>query len=72
VLLPAAGHKVSLATAVEVVRHCCRYRVPEPIRQADIRSREKVRERERERGGTARCSGHSSASTKQQEQQQGS
>ncbi|CAH1429815.1 unnamed protein product [Lactuca virosa] len=37
------GHRVSLASAVEVVRRTCNYRVPEPIRQADIRSREYLR-----------------------------
>jgi hypothetical protein len=41
----AAGHQVSLATAVALVRHCCCHRVPEPIRQADIRSRAAIRER---------------------------
>lgn len=33
------GHCISLNTAIKVVKMCCRYRVPEPIRQADIRSR---------------------------------
>lgn len=35
----SSGHRVSLSTATKVVEMCCRYRVPEPIRQADIRSR---------------------------------
>jgi hypothetical protein len=35
----SAGNLVSLPTAVEVVLRCCRYRVPEPIRLADQRSR---------------------------------
>ncbi|XP_064532310.1 endonuclease V isoform X3 [Pseudopipra pipra] len=39
----SVGHRVSLDTAVRLVRSCCRYRVPEPIRQADIRSREYIR-----------------------------
>ncbi|XP_027547271.1 endonuclease V isoform X1 [Neopelma chrysocephalum] len=39
----SVGHRVSLGTAVRLVRSCCRYRVPEPIRQADIRSREYIR-----------------------------
>lgn len=38
-----AGHGVSLRTAVAVVLACCRTRVPEPIRQADLRSRERIR-----------------------------
>ncbi|CAL9700878.1 unnamed protein product [Knipowitschia caucasica] len=37
------GHKISLDTAVKLTHSCCRYRVPEPIRQADIRSREYLR-----------------------------
>ncbi|XP_069606900.1 endonuclease V [Ranitomeya imitator] len=36
----SVGHKISLETAVPLVHSCCRYRVPEPTRQADIRSRE--------------------------------
>lgn len=36
----SVGHKISLETAVTLVHACCKYRVPEPIRQADIRSRE--------------------------------
>ncbi|GKB30457.1 endonuclease V [Tanacetum coccineum] len=39
----SVGHRVSLASAVEVVRRTCKYRVPEPIRQADIRSRDYLR-----------------------------
>lgn len=36
----SVGHQISLETAVKLVHSCCKYRVPEPIRQADIRSRE--------------------------------
>nr|XP_056704637.1 endonuclease V [Euleptes europaea] len=39
----SVGHKTSLQSAVSLVHSCCRYRVPEPIRQADIRSREYIR-----------------------------
>ncbi|XP_062362149.1 endonuclease V isoform X2 [Cinclus cinclus] len=42
-LYVSVGHRVSLGTAVRLVRACCRFRVPEPIRQADIRSREYLR-----------------------------
>ncbi|CAN4095586.1 unnamed protein product [Withania somnifera] len=38
----SVGHRISLDTAVEIVRMSCRFRVPEPIRQADIRSRERL------------------------------
>ncbi|XP_060173685.1 uncharacterized protein LOC132604268 isoform X2 [Lycium barbarum] len=38
----SVGHRISLATATEIVRMTCRFRVPEPIRQADIRSRERL------------------------------
>ncbi|KAG0044304.1 hypothetical protein BGZ83_010466 [Gryganskiella cystojenkinii] len=37
------GHKVSLATAVALVRACSLYRVPEPIRQADLKSRTEIK-----------------------------
>jgi len=36
------GHKVSLNTAITVVLKCCKYRVPEPVRQADIISRQLI------------------------------
>ncbi|TYJ32939.1 hypothetical protein E1A91_A05G069700v1 [Gossypium mustelinum] len=36
----SVGHRVSLETAIEIVNMTCKFRVPEPIRQADIRSRE--------------------------------
>ncbi|XP_041881543.1 endonuclease V isoform X2 [Corvus kubaryi] len=42
-LYVSVGHRVSLDTAVRLVRACCRFRIPEPIRQADIRSREYLR-----------------------------
>eukprot|EP00947_MAST-08B_sp_MAST-8B-sp1_P003369 g3369.t1 len=35
----SVGHRVSLATAVGLARRCSQFRVPEPVRQADIRSR---------------------------------
>ncbi|KAJ9594047.1 hypothetical protein L9F63_014524 [Diploptera punctata] len=37
------GHMFSLQTAAWIVYHCSKYRIPEPIRQADIRSREFLR-----------------------------
>lgn len=40
----SVGNGISLNAACELVRRCCLYRVPEPIRQADLRSRVKVRE----------------------------
>ncbi|CAG8489824.1 13920_t:CDS:2 [Ambispora leptoticha] len=39
----SVGHRISLDTAIQVVLKCCRYRIPEPTRQADIRSREFIR-----------------------------
>ncbi|GAX80745.1 hypothetical protein CEUSTIGMA_g8180.t1 [Chlamydomonas eustigma] len=39
----SVGHRIGLEVALDIVWHCCRHRVPEPIRQADIRSREYVR-----------------------------
>ncbi|CAM9356287.1 unnamed protein product [Ectocarpus sp. 13 AM-2016] len=38
------GHRVSLETCVVLTKAVCRFRVPEPIRQADMRSREVIRE----------------------------
>ncbi|NWZ00623.1 ENDOV Endonuclease, partial [Loxia curvirostra] len=32
-LYVSVGHRVSLGTAVRLVRACCRFRIPEPIRQ---------------------------------------
>lgn len=37
------GHKIDLLTAKNQVLRCSKFRVPEPIRQADIRSREFLR-----------------------------
>ncbi|NXJ70301.1 ENDOV Endonuclease, partial [Rostratula benghalensis] len=31
----SVGHRVSLETAVRLVKSCCRYRIPEPIRQVE-------------------------------------
>ncbi|XP_072501348.1 endonuclease V isoform X3 [Notamacropus eugenii] len=42
-LYVSVGHKMSLEAAVRLTQTCCRYRIPEPIRQADIRSREYIR-----------------------------
>ena len=39
----SVGHKVSLATACSVVCQCCKHRIPEPIRQADILARHLMR-----------------------------
>ncbi|XP_028395399.1 endonuclease V-like isoform X1 [Dendronephthya gigantea] len=38
------GHKISLGSALRICGLCCKHRVPEPIRQADIRSREFLRQ----------------------------
>nr|XP_045014776.1 endonuclease V [Jaculus jaculus] len=42
-LYVSVGHKISLEVAVRLTHRCCRFRVPEPVRQADIRSREHIR-----------------------------
>lgn len=42
-LFVSIGHKVTLDTAVNIVRQCCLYRIPEPVRQADLMSREHIR-----------------------------
>eukprot|EP00510_Aplanochytrium_minuta_P009415 CAMPEP_0184060694 /NCGR_PEP_ID=MMETSP0956-20121227/10945_1 /TAXON_ID=627963 /ORGANISM="Aplanochytrium sp, Strain PBS07" /LENGTH=258 /DNA_ID=CAMNT_0026356799 /DNA_START=584 /DNA_END=1357 /DNA_ORIENTATION=- len=30
------GHRISLKSAIELTVKCCKYRIPEPVRQADI------------------------------------
>ncbi|KAK7320726.1 hypothetical protein VNO77_30460 [Canavalia gladiata] len=40
------GHRISLQSAIRIVQMTCKYRVPEPIRQADIRSRDYIRKLE--------------------------
>ncbi|KAG0096900.1 hypothetical protein BGZ93_003813 [Podila epicladia] len=47
----SVGHKVSLETSVALVRVCSRFRVPEPIRQADLKSRTEIKKW---------CNGHAS------------
>lgn len=41
----SVGHRLSLQTATQLVLTCSRHRVPEPIRQADLRSRAYIRDR---------------------------
>ncbi|KAJ8763856.1 hypothetical protein K2173_003638 [Erythroxylum novogranatense] len=42
------GHRISLETATEIVKMTCKFRVPEPVRQADIRSRDYIQKHKRE------------------------
>ena len=42
-LIVSVGHRVSIETAVAVVSQCCTHRVPEPIRYADLKSRELIK-----------------------------
>lgn len=39
----SVGHKISLEKAVDIVATCCKYRIPEAVRQADILSREHIK-----------------------------
>jgi deoxyinosine 3'endonuclease (endonuclease V) len=39
-LYVSIGHRISLETATQLVLKVSQYRIPEPIRQADLRSRE--------------------------------
>ena len=43
------GHRVSLETALKVTLACCQFRIPEPIRRADLDSRAYIRQQERQR-----------------------
>ena len=42
-IIVSQGHKVSLMTAIEVVKAVTKVRVPEPIRYADLQSRQHVK-----------------------------
>ncbi len=43
-LIVSQGHRVSLQTAIDVTLACItEFRIPEPIRQADLRSRALVK-----------------------------
>jgi deoxyinosine 3'endonuclease (endonuclease V) len=39
----SVGHAICLQSAVALAWRCCVHRVPEPVRQADLRSREWLR-----------------------------
>lgn len=39
----SVGHQISLNTAMTIIKTCCLNRTPEPIRQADLHSREVIR-----------------------------
>ena len=39
----SVGTGLCLATALRIVIACCRYRIPEPVRLADLNSREYLR-----------------------------
>lgn len=39
----SVGNKICLEMALFMTEQCCKYRIPEPIRQADLRGRAKVR-----------------------------
>uniref|UniRef100_A0A6N2KID3 Endonuclease V n=1 Tax=Salix viminalis TaxID=40686 RepID=A0A6N2KID3_SALVM len=48
----SVGHRVSLNTAIKIMKMICKYRVPEPIRQADIRSRDHLQKNSGGNDGT--------------------
>lgn len=37
------GHRTSLETSIEIVRTCCKVKIPEPVRVADLGSRRFIR-----------------------------
>lgn len=37
------GHKISLESMIALMHKCCKFKVPEPVRAADLRSRELIR-----------------------------
>jgi len=40
----SSGHRVSLETSVDLVKMCSLFRIPEPVRQADLKSRSYIRD----------------------------
>jgi len=42
----SVGHRVGLESAVKLVQSCCKYRLPEPVRAADLTSRDFLRQEE--------------------------
>jgi len=38
------GHRIGLETAIKIARQCCLYKIPEPVRQADLLSRDFIRQ----------------------------
>ncbi|XP_038013133.1 endonuclease V isoform X3 [Motacilla alba alba] len=67
-LYVSVGHRVSLGTAVRLVRACCLFRVPEPIRQADIRSREYLRKQPCAAAGAPEAAPASPQSSKKEDE----
>jgi len=43
-LVVSSGHKICVETAVHLTKRLCLHSIPEPIRQADLRSRDAVRQ----------------------------
>jgi deoxyribonuclease V len=41
-LYVSVGHKINLNLAIEIVKKCCIYKNPEPIRNADLYGRSKI------------------------------
>lgn len=60
----SAGHLISLDTSLRVVDACSRFRIPEPIRQADLRSRQVIREWEKRGGVDTSLDSYSVTNTK--------
>jgi hypothetical protein len=52
-LFVSAGHRICLDSAVNVVLRCCQVKTPEPIRAADLGSREAVRQWKQQQNGAA-------------------
>ncbi|KAI4556607.1 hypothetical protein MJT46_015230 [Ovis ammon polii x Ovis aries] len=58
-LYVSVGHKISLEAAVRLTHSCCKFRIPEPVHQADIRSRDYIRRTQEVQGVPAPQSGRS-------------
>ncbi|KAL4499317.1 hypothetical protein ABPG72_006903 [Tetrahymena utriculariae] len=42
-IIVSVGHKITLQSGLDLISKCCNFRIPEPVRVADIRSRELVK-----------------------------
>ncbi|KAL6048400.1 Endonuclease V [Balamuthia mandrillaris] len=57
------GHRVSLETALQLSIACCKFRIPEPVRKADLLSRDYIRQLSVSPSSSVAAAGSSSAAS---------